>query len=388
MENVLVKINKTALSFLSPLTTEQTLVVIVNEARKLVDAEYGSIFLENDNKLKRVYASFELLYDIKPLREGFVYKSFRTHKPYVVNIKRLEKLYPKLKEIGVKSDVVIPLSYKGDCIGVLTLQSLRSEHFSKKELEILTLFGAMATLAIKKNQLYEETKNSLEIRDLFISLASHELRTPLTSLNGYIQLLYQKLKDKHTPEANWVKELYAESTRLTNLVKELLEINRIKTGELQYNLIECNMNETVKKAIARFSFSNPERKIKYQSSVSKRDDVIIGDCDKLLQMLAALISNAVKFSPPHTPITIFIRQNKTHIFIQIIDEGSGIKRQDLGRIFEGFYKGAHSEKEGMGVGLLLARHIIQYHHGAIEVRSKENKGTTVEVKLPKIKIED
>src|SRR5690606_7915517 len=118
-----------------------------------------------------------------------------------------------------------------------------------KETDILKLFGSFASLAIKKNELYEETKNALEVRDMFISLASHELRTPLTSINGYIQLLHSRKDKLGHSESKWINELYEESKRLTNLVRELLEVNRIKQGQLQFILRETKFSDIVTSAI-------------------------------------------------------------------------------------------------------------------------------------------
>jgi signal transduction histidine kinase len=385
MENILEKINTAGVKFLAPLTPEETFATIASETKKLVSAEYVSIFLEKNGELERVYASEEELKKIKIRKNGFTYQCFVTKKPYVISTDQVENIHPRTKKLKIESTIFIPLTYKEKAIGVLSVDSLEKEHFTAKELEILKLFGSMATMAIRKTELYAETQKALEMRDLFISLASHELRTPLTSINGYIQLLHSKFAGKDTSESKWVKELYSESIRLTNLVKELLEINRIKQGQLNYNFIECDLVKVINDAIERVQFIKEQRKINFISKVKEKNTIVIGDYDKLLQMVSAILSNAIKFSHNDTTILISLTQQKSTLILSIKDEGEGIKKEELTRIFEEFYKGSNSlrnQKEGLGVGLLLAKHIVASHKGEIIIHSSEGEGTGVVIKMP------
>lgn len=384
MDNILEKINTSALKFLSPLTPEETYQIIVSEAEKLIGADYGSIILEENGELKRVYASHDVAFETKNRKKANTYKAFSEQQVIVASIDDTGKAHPELIEQGIKWSIFIPLSYEQKSIGVLILNAKEDTTLDPSEIHVLKLFGAMASLAIRKNQLYAETKNALETRDLFISLASHELRTPLTSLNGYIQLLHTRLGKGTSVEAKWINELYEESKRLTNLVTELLEVNRIKQGQLQFHLTECQIDTIIVTAVERYKIVNPEKEVTVTSECAEGTNTIIGDPEKLLQMITALISNADKFSPKNTKIEITTKQTKSQAIIEIKDQGDGISRQNIKRIFDPFYKGENA-KEGLGVGLLLAKHIITYHHGAINVKSKVNKGTTVEVRFPLFK---
>lgn len=383
---IIEQINQSSLKFLEPLEPEEMFKTIVEEAKKLVKAEHGSILLAEDGNLKRVYASDLFFNNIHIRDKGFTYRAFKSHQPFVVDVESVENFHKAIVDQGVKSIIQVPLSYRKKSIGVLTVHSLKAKHFTTRELHILKLFGSMASLAIRKMQSYEETKKALETRDLFISLASHELRTPLTTLNGYIQMLYMKLGKQETNEGKWIRELYTESGRLTNLVKELLEVNRIKQGQLQFSLEECKLTQIITNAMKRISLGEHQREIVFINTLKEREDLLIGDCEKLLQMFTALISNAVKFSPENTTVTIEVRSNAKQLSTLIIDKGEGIESRDLPYIFDEFYKGSNHQKEGMGVGLLLAKHIIAYHKGSITVKSKVKKGTTIEVKLPKGKV--
>jgi K+-sensing histidine kinase KdpD len=384
-ENILEKINKACLKFLVPLSLEDTYATIIEEALRLVACDDGMIVRNYDGQLKTVYGSTPVTASYKVRTQGNSYKAITEHKAIVMQRDEIKKMNPK-KDNPIRSVIFLPLSYKNSSEGVIILRSKKEKHFSEKEISILQLFGSFASLAIKKNELYDETKQALEVRDMFISLASHELRTPLTSINGYIQLLHSRMEKQDTSEAKWVRELYSESKRMTNLVHELLEVNRLKQGQLQFVLRESHFSEIVTRAIERCLVNYPERKIILQNKLNELNDLVIGDYDKLLQVVGALIENAVKFSPANTQVTLTLTQQSQYIYLKVSDKGTGIAREDMTKIFDGFYKGSENHHEGMGVGLLLAKHIINYHKGSLNVHSEVKKGTTVEVKLPQQKL--
>jgi len=261
--------------------------------------------------------------------------------------------------------------------------ALKDSNFSKDQLDVLKLFGSLASLGIRKTQLYDETKQALDTRDLFISMASHELRTPLTTINGYIQLLYSRLSGHESNEGRWIQDLANEAKRMTKLVQELLAINQIKSGQLQYVFMEYHLTEIIQRALKDFHIYYPKHKVVFDPSLDPTKDFVICDYDKLLQVLHNILSNASKFSRPEDEIVVKLKLASPCLVISIQDKGAGISKEDLPKIFEGFYKGIGHYQGGMGVGLFLAKDIIDRHHGSIKVKSKENIGTTVVIRLPR-----
>ncbi|HVZ58879.1 MAG TPA: GAF domain-containing sensor histidine kinase [Patescibacteria group bacterium] len=384
-DNVLAQINTSALKFLSPLTTEETFKIVVSEAEKIMGGEYGTIVLEERGELHRVYADADFFATFQPKKRGLTYTTLEQNQPRILDVAQEKNLHKKILEQGIKTIIHIPLSYKEKRIGVLSIHTKNSLHVSDNDMHLYSLYGALASMAIRKTQLYAETKNALETRDLFISLASHELRTPLTSLNGYIHLLQNKLTKTNSIEKKWIDELAKESSRLTNLIKELLEINQVKQGQLHYDLREYELVDIISNAIARYRFINAERVIKFEVSEKSLHVKVIGDDAKLLQLITALLNNADKFSLIQFPIIVRLRTTTKQLIIEIEDKGYGIARQDLAHVFEGFYKGENYYTQGLGVGLLLAKYIVQFHHGTIGLISKKNKGTLARVILPRAK---
>ena len=177
-----------------------------------------------------------------------------------------------------------------------------------------------------------------------------------------------------------------ESYRLTQLVNELLEIDRIKTGQFRYIWKECSLKEVINRALMDFRFTHPEYKVNFKNKLAVGHDRVIGDYNKLLQVIINLLDNAAKFSPPEKEITISLKSRYGYIILEIKDKGKGISKKELPKVYEMFYRGKNHTREGIGVGLFLAKNIIIQHHGTISIHSKENKGTIVEIKLPKHKM--
>lgn len=385
--NILEKVNRSAIKFLEPLAPQETYATVVNEAVKLVGAEYGTIMLQQEGELRRVYSSAPVGYITKSRKRANTYKAFTWKKVIVAPISEIGRAHPEVKAYGgIKWTIFIPLSYRGQSIGVLSINSRSDEKFNNKELNILKLFGSLASLAIRKTQLYYETQKALETRDLFISIAAHELRTPLTTINGYIQLLGGKLKGKGSAESRWTEELSWEAYRLTQLVNELLEVNRIKSGSLHYVWHECHLKEVIQRAISNLQFSFPNRKVSVMDNAEDDNDVVVGDFDKLIQVIINLLENAAKFSPESSEIVLDLKCSKQYILIRVVDKGNGIHEKELSKVFEDFYRGSDQTTAGMGLGLFLSKNIIAQHHGSIDICSKINRGTTVEVKLPVARI--
>lgn len=157
MDSILEQINKSATRFLVPLTTDETFKIIVGEAKKIIGGEYGAIFLEEKGELKRVYADVDFLKTFKQRKRGFTYTTFTTVQPQVVDVEAEKNFHPTIIENGIKSIVHIPLAYKDKAIGVLTIHSLTAKKLTKHDLHIFSLFGSLASMAIRKIQLLRQS---------------------------------------------------------------------------------------------------------------------------------------------------------------------------------------------------------------------------------------
>jgi len=382
-QNLLKKIHHLSLQFLKPLTITQTYKTVVREGVSLVDGKDGSIFLKRGGSLHGIYTSSAAVLMKKVRQRGFTYKAYRTGKPLQATVTDFVEAHPELVAKGVQSLFFIPLVYKHESLGVLTVESYSNKKLPPKEIDFLKIFGDMASLAIRKAQLHNEVKKTLKTRDLFISMAAHELKTPLTALSGYIQLLDRKLTDTQTPEARWVDQLVVESNRLKELIDDFLQTDRIKGGELTYSWKECDLVAVLRNSINEFHFTHPDRLVLFDDRLKNAvNSIIISDVDKLMQVFDNLLGNAAKFSASDTPIAVTMSFKAPFFVITIEDKGKGISPDDLPFIFDEYYKVADKDQsEGMGLGLFLVKNIIEKHHGIIKIDSELQKGTIITLKL-------
>lgn len=384
--SILEQIYNSTLKFLTPLSLDETYKNVLNEAVKLVNGSNGRIFLKDGNNLKNVYNSSKKM-PLFPIRKkGNVFKSFSQNKAFIANSKEVIENYPRLRGTKIRSIIYIPLSYKREAYGVMSIRSKKDLKFSENELNVLKLFGSLVDLAIRKSQLYEETKKAADTQDLFISLAAHELRTPLTTLIGYVQLLLSKSREKKNVDIKWVYEIAFEANRLKTLINEFLDINQIRTDKVEYDWKEIRLNEIIKRAIFNFNFVKPNRRIILNNKLNGKKDLIVGDSDRLTQVVTNLLENADKYSPSDKSIDVVITHEDPFFLLEVLDKGEGIPSEEISYVFKGFYKGKKSRHEGMGLGLFLVKNIIDRHHGEVRIKSEVDKGTSVIIKLPKVNL--
>ncbi|AFZ34095.1 multi-sensor signal transduction histidine kinase [Stanieria cyanosphaera PCC 7437] len=218
----------------------------------------------------------------------------------------------------------------------------------------------------------------------FVSVASHEMRTPLTSIHGVIRLLAAGRLGKLSPSAQNMIEIAAKNTnRLTRLIDDVLDLERMESGREIIEQKICNAAELIQQAIDTMTAMAKEYQITLSSQAT--DLQIWADSDKIMQTLTNLISNAIKFSRPHSQILITAEQQNSEVLFRISDRGRGIPADKLESIFERFQQVDASdsrEKGGTGLGLAICRHIVQQHGGKIWVESILGEGSTFYFTLP------
>lgn len=378
--NNLEEVYNSSIKFLTPLSLKQTYKVFMDEVLRLVDGKYGSILLINKGRINRVYSTSPILDLIKPRDRGYTYSVISSKTVRILNVKQIEKIHPDIKKAKIKYDAIIPLINRNKSIGVFSV--LSSHKFNNSQLRLLQLFSPLGTLAIRKAQLYEQISKEIETRELFISLASHELRTPITSAYIHLQMIERNYIKNKPFDINWVITLQNEMERLSTIINELLELNQVRNGKLPYSWQVCNINEILERVFISFKARYDKREIKVKNLLPINGTTFIGDFNKLVGVFLNLLDNAVKHSRSESEIKIIIKSNNKFIIVSVIDKGTGIPKNDQEKIFKDFYKAKGNTKPGMGLGLFLAKEIIQKHKGKIVVNSEEGKGSEFRVELP------
>jgi len=237
----------------------------------------------------------------------------------------------------------------------------------------------IATLIQAFNKLMEEIKESQKKKDEFIGIASHELKTPLTSIKGYVEML--NVLEQEQPKKQFVEKTLSNITKLERLVKDLLDVSKIQSGQLQLDIKEFNIDELLDETISAAQMVSGTHQIERKDHPDNK--MIYGDRQRIEQVLMNLLSNAIKYSPGENKVIVDSEKTDKELIIKIRDYGIGVPKEERSIIFERFYrtKGISVHISGFGLGLYISRDIINRHYGKIWVESAD-KGSIFYFSLP------
>lgn len=237
-----------------------------------------------------------------------------------------------------------------------------------------------------------EFKKLENIKADFIANVSHELRTPLTAIKGYTETLEEGAFEDPQEQKHFIKIIKRHADRLINIVSDLLVLSEVEGRDVlsQQNengdLEDVNVNEVIRSSLEALKSNALEKELKVSFNPSDKEHIITASRFLLEQMFINLIDNAVKYTPDHGEVGIEITDKNEYLTIEIYDNGIGIPKDSLPRIFERFYrvdKTRSRKMGGTGLGLSIVKHIVIIHGGKIDVESEEGKGSRFRISLPK-----
>jgi len=223
-----------------------------------------------------------------------------------------------------------------------------------------------------------------QIRKDFVANVSHELRTPITSIKGFSETLLDGAYRDEKMLLSFLEIIYQESNRLQVLIQDLLELSKIEQHGFKVQLEPTSLKDVLIRAVEVTSPKMDEKNMEFDVDI-QRDIKVFGDKNRLIQIFTNLITNSITYSPPHTVITLRIKEDGDHGIVEVEDEGIGIEKSEIPRIFERFYrvdKARSRNSGGTGLGLAIVKHLVEAHRGKIEVESTVGKGTCMRVKIP------
>ncbi|MFD1429651.1 MULTISPECIES: cell wall metabolism sensor histidine kinase WalK [Lacticaseibacillus] len=269
--------------------------------------------------------------------------------------------------------------------------------------------GFISGLVAVLHDVTEQQKSDRERRE-FVSNVSHELRTPLTSMRSYIEALNEGAWQDPKIAPQFLKVTQEETDRMIRMINDLLSLSRLDSGTSKIELETINLNEFFNYILDRFDMmlktqnehassdnnqhievATTKKTYTIRREITKRDLWVEIDQDKFMQVIDNIMNNAIKYSPDGGVITARLLETHNHVILSISDQGLGIPRQDLGKVFDRFYRvdKARSRKQGgTGLGLAISKEVVEALNGRIWVDSEEGKGSTFYISLPYQPIED
>ncbi|MFH1456619.1 MAG: ATP-binding protein [Patescibacteria group bacterium] len=340
------------------------------------------------------------------LNEQFV----KQHKNIVVeeirktNTKGYEETLKILDKYGV--EILTPLNIQKENIGLLVLSSKESKDmYNSEDLRVLKIIGSQSAVALQNSLLYqasqlfgEKLKKEVEraTHDLrianehlkqldrakteFISVTSHQLRTPLTGIKGYLSMFLEGDFGKLRPEQKKIMlDVFNNSNRLVRLVNIFLNVSRIESGRLKLQKSKFNLYSLVDEISRELKLEADKKKLILEVVKPKEEIYVLADRDKIADVVLNLIDNAIKYTEKGS-IKACVMMNKEKARVEVKDSGVGISKEEAKELFNKFVRGkkiAQINTSGTGLGLFIAKKIIELHGGKIWVESDgEGKGST------------
>ncbi|MCQ1531404.1 ATP-binding protein [Lutispora saccharofermentans] len=245
--------------------------------------------------------------------------------------------------------------------------------------------GAETAGAIIVLQDVTEQENLDRMRKEFVANVSHELRTPLTTIKSYTETLLDGALEDRDMTLRFLNVIDSESDRMTRLVKDLLMLSKLDYDKTQLNMKEIDLTKILGDCVYKMDIS---AKQKHQSISLEINDEIpqtIGDKDRIEQVMINIISNSIKYTQEKGKIYVSMWKEAEYIYIKVRDNGIGIPKKDMSRLFERFYRVDKARSRGLGgtgLGLSIAKQIVEAHNGQIQLDSVYGEGTWVTVILP------
>ncbi len=231
-----------------------------------------------------------------------------------------------------------------------------------------------------------DTVKNNRLKSDFVAMVSHEIRSPMNSLMAQIQVILDGLAGEVTERQREILErVSGKVSSLVNMVSKLLDLATIEAGLPDSEMEDVDMRELL---VEQIEFHSPFAAEKHMQLVSKIDHIsatVWGNRQGLEMVFTNLLTNAIKYSPADSTITLTAKQQGEHLKVKVVDTGVGIREEDLTHIFERFYRVKNNDPRtihGTGLGLAIVRSIVEVHQGSIDVESIPGAGTTFTVQLP------
>jgi signal transduction histidine kinase len=384
----------------STLELDRLLKLITRTAAELVNSQDASIILEDPRTGELIFLaaagpkSDELKNIRIPVEGSIAGTVFKTQKSLIVQDTNTDpRHYNEVDreiQFDTESILAVPMMYQKRAIGVLeAVNKLDHGRFNQHDIHILSTLAAQAAVAVENarlvTQLQEVNARLAELDRLksdFIAIASHELRTPLGLILGYASFLREETEGATSEQLDKVLQA---ATQLKELIEDMVNLSHLEAGNAELELSELNLQEVIQDCIAAQRQFAATKSLEIRQSLPHATVRVRADQEKLSIVLDNLLNNAIKFTPPGGRIQVALRSQTGMVAVSVTDTGIGIPEQELNQVFDRFYQvESHLTRHegGMGLGLSIARGMVELHGGRIWVESVEGRGSRFTFTLP------
>ncbi len=293
----------------------------------------------------------------------------------------------------IRASLIVPLKIENKLTGILLVgEKLSGEIFDGQELEVLAVLANQVAISLENARLYEELSSSnaqlmqaSRLKSQFLASMSHELRTPLNSIIGFSKVLLNRLDGDLTERQEvYIRSVHNSGTHLLQLINGILDFSRIEAGKLEMVAEELDLHELIDECIESSTPLARGKPLKVEKNVPLELPKLTADRTKVKQILLNLLSNAIKFTSQGR-VVVGVVVEPDVVRVSVADTGTGIRTEDLTRLFEPFQQLDNPVARGAGgtgLGLAISKKFVELHGGRIWAESRENQGSTFHFTLP------
>jgi signal transduction histidine kinase len=394
--DVLEAANRCARALASSLEVDEAFGAFIRELRLVIPFERVSIVLVEGDRAEVMAAAGQGTDTVFPPRSsrpvaGSILEEVLTG--HTVHRESLRPVrYPEEDELlglGLETRVLAPLQVGPKAIGALAVMRREAGSFTAEDVELVSLLGRLVATAVQNIRAYEAEHATVEelrrlsaLRADFVSVVSHELRSPMAAVIGAARTLQGRWRKMSAGQRESFLALISDETsRLASLIVDVLDTSRIEAGTFSYAFSDVDIAAVVRDVVAAAAAGQDE--VRLRTEVNGTLPHVRGDRERLRQVVRNVVDNAVKYSPASGEVVVAAHASNGAIHIDVRDEGPGIPAEDQRLIFEKFGRSAAgTAKPGTGLGLFIARSIVEAHGGILDVVSAPEQGATFSVELP------
>ena len=266
-------------------------------------------------------------------------------------------------------------------MGFMSGQRLR---YSSDDMNVAQDLALLAAMAVDNARLYRDARGAVQARDDMMAVVSHDLGNPLSAIRIGTTLLLRKIPEEERASGAWqhLEFIRQSAHQMENLINDLLDVKRLEAGKVTLRTRDVRADDIVRDVLEVFHPIAEQRSIVLDWVPQDGLPSLHGDHDRVVQLLSNLVGNAVKFTEPGGRVEIAARRTGNAVLFAVSDTGPGISPEHLPHIFDRFWQGRREGKIGLGLGLAIARGIVDAHGGTIWCESVVGAGTTFLFTLP------
>lgn len=280
-----------------------------------------------------------------------------------------------------RSTIIVALRARGSTLGAIALvtTSDSERRYDEEDFRLAKEIANRAAMLVDNARLFSEARAALRERDEMLAVVSHDLRSPLQSISMAASILHTAPPDEQQKKS--IESISLATSHIDRLLRDLLDITRLEAGQLPLQREPTDVVDLIGQACRLFEPLAVERSVSLRSDVASDVPAVSVDRGRMLQVLSNLLGNAIKFTPRNGRVEVTASREHGKVRIAVTDNGPGIEEAHLGRVFDRFWKADRRRERGAGLGLAIAKGIVETHGGEIGVESRKGDGSTFYLRL-------